>query len=305
MSSRTRSAAAWPSALRPGDGGIEGERMRRDHGAAERRLRGRVRRRALRGLAAGPRRGDGARVRPLGPADAGPDRADARGPPDLLRVTVQLRPRCTRELGAGARRREPVRRHVDARTGAPGRRSCDVHGRPGSRAHRGPDERRALRREAERAIHRPDAAAASATRGGKMSGSDRTARMSRHARVNLLEVENSVAGRAEGIDGRFGRGPVGARDIGVSLFRYAANLRSPVGHRHREQEEAYLVVGGSGQILLNDEVGELRLWDLVRVSPGVVRAFAAGPDGLEIVAVGGPKPEGGDGEAAPVTWPGG
>jgi hypothetical protein len=34
-----------------------------------------------------------------------------------------------------------------------------------------------------------------------------------------------------------------------------------------------------------------------------LRAFAAGPDGMEIVAVGGPKPEGGDGEQAEVTWP--
>jgi quercetin dioxygenase-like cupin family protein len=129
------------------------------------------------------------------------------------------------------------------------------------------------------------------------------ARMSRHARVNLLEVKDSVAGRVEGLEGRFGRGPVGARDIGVSLFRYSPNVRSPVGHRHREQEEAYLVVGGSGQILLDGDVGELRQWDLVRVSPEVVRAFAAGAEGLEIVAVGGPKPEGGDGETVPVTWP--
>ena len=127
--------------------------------------------------------------------------------------------------------------------------------------------------------------------------------MSRHAHVNLLEVKDSVAGRAEGVEGRFGRGPMGARDIGVRLFRYAPNVRASVGHRHRVQEEAYVVVAGSGQILLDDEVRELRHWDLVRVSPEVVRAFAAGPDGLEIVAVGGPKPEGGDGEAVPVTWP--
>jgi quercetin dioxygenase-like cupin family protein len=127
--------------------------------------------------------------------------------------------------------------------------------------------------------------------------------MSRHAHINLLEVKDSVNGRVEGLEGRFGRGPMGARDIGVSHFRYAPNVRSQTGHKHREQEEAYLVVRGSGQVLLDGEVGELRLWDLVRVSPDVVRAFAAGPDGLEIVAVGGPKPEGGDGEAAPVTWP--
>jgi quercetin dioxygenase-like cupin family protein len=127
--------------------------------------------------------------------------------------------------------------------------------------------------------------------------------MSRHAHVNLLDVKDSIAGRVEGLEGRFGRGPMGAQDIGVSLFRYAPNMRSPMGHKHREQEEAYLVVGGSGQILLDGELSDLRQWDLVRVSPDVVRAFAAGPDGLEIVAVGGPKPEGGDGEMAEVTWP--
>jgi len=76
-----------------------------------------------------------------------------------------------------------------------------------------------------------------------------------------------------------------------------------VGHKHREQEEAYLVVRGSGRVLLDGELSELREWDLIRVSPDVVRAFAAGPDGLELIAVGGPKPEGGDGESAPVTWP--
>ena len=127
--------------------------------------------------------------------------------------------------------------------------------------------------------------------------------MDPHARVNLLDVPDAVDGRVEGLDGRFGRGPVGARDIGVSLWRYAPNVRSAMGHRHREQEEAYLVIAGSGQILLDGVVGELRQWDLVRVSPGVVRAFAAGPEGLQLVAVGGPKPEGGDGETAPVTWP--
>ena len=128
--------------------------------------------------------------------------------------------------------------------------------------------------------------------------------MSRHAKINLLELKDSVDGRVDGIEGRFGRGPMGASDIGVSHWRYAPNFRSPMGHKHREQEEAYLVVRGSGQVLLDGEVSELRPWDLVRVSPEVVRAFAAGPDGMDIVAVGGPKPEGGDGETAPVTWPG-
>lgn len=127
--------------------------------------------------------------------------------------------------------------------------------------------------------------------------------MSRFASVNLLEVENAVGDRAPGIEGRFGRKHLDSRDLGVSLFRYAPNVRSPFAHSHREQEEAYLVVSGSGRVLLDDEVHELRQWDLMRVSPEVVRAFEAGPDGLDLVAVGGPRPQDGDGVMATANWP--
>ena len=75
--------------------------------------------------------------------------------------------------------------------------------------------------------------------------------MSDYAIVNLLELDDSVAGRAEGMEGRFGRSALGAQDIGVSHWRYAANFRSPAAHSHREQEEAYVVVAGSGRALLD------------------------------------------------------
>ena len=128
--------------------------------------------------------------------------------------------------------------------------------------------------------------------------------MADYAHINLLDdVEDTVKGRVDGLEGRFGRSATGARDIGVSLWRYAPGFKAPGGHKHREQEEAYLVISGSGQALLDGDLVELRQWDLVRVAPEVVRAFAAGPEGLEIVAVGGPKPDGGDGEQSPVTWP--
>jgi quercetin dioxygenase-like cupin family protein len=127
--------------------------------------------------------------------------------------------------------------------------------------------------------------------------------MSRFAVVNLLEVEDSVGERAPGVQGRFGRKHLDSRDLGVSHFRYAPNVRSPAAHSHREQEEAYVVVAGSGRMLLDEEVHDLRLWDVVRVAPAVVRAFEAGPDGLDVIAVGGPKPEGGDGVMADVAWP--
>jgi quercetin dioxygenase-like cupin family protein len=123
--------------------------------------------------------------------------------------------------------------------------------------------------------------------------------------VNLLEVEDSTGGRAPGIEGRFARKHLDSRDLGVSLFRYEPNLRSNFAHSHREQEEAYVVVSGSGRVLVDGDVQELRQWDVIRVAPEVVRAFEAGPDGLDLVAIGGPKPEGGDGQMAEAKWPDG
>jgi mannose-6-phosphate isomerase-like protein (cupin superfamily) len=127
--------------------------------------------------------------------------------------------------------------------------------------------------------------------------------MSNYAKVNLLDLEDTVGDRAPEITGRFGRTALGSRDIGVSHFRYAPGFRSEVAHRHREQEEVYVVVAGSGRILLDGEVAELKQWDAVRVAPEGIRAFEAGPDGLDVIAVGGPKPEGGDGELASADWP--
>ena len=119
---------------------------------------------------------------------------------------------------------------------------------------------------------------------------------------NLLEIEPSSG--AGPVEGRFARKFLDSRDLGVSLWRYSPDVRSSAAHRHREQEEAYVVVAGSGRVLLDGEVKELRLWDVLRVAPETVRAFEAGPEGLDLIAVGGPKPEGGDGERAEVSWPG-
>jgi quercetin dioxygenase-like cupin family protein len=63
------------------------------------------------------------------------------------------------------------------------------------------------------------------------------------------------------------------------------------------------VVSGSGRVRLGHEVRELRRWDVLRVAPEVVRGFEAGADGLEIIAIGGPKPEGGDGVRTDDPWP--
>jgi quercetin dioxygenase-like cupin family protein len=126
--------------------------------------------------------------------------------------------------------------------------------------------------------------------------------MGNYAIVNLLEIDDGAQGRVEGLEGRFGRKHLGSRDLGVSHWRYAPNLRGG-GHTHREQEEAYVVVSGSGRLRLDDEIRDIAQWDVVRDAPEVVRAFETGPDGLEMIAIGGPKPEGGDGQPSEVPWP--
>ena len=124
-----------------------------------------------------------------------------------------------------------------------------------------------------------------------------------YAIVNLFDFDDETRGRFPGMEGRFTRKALGSRDLGVSHWRYAAGVRAPGSHSHREQEEAYLVVAGSGRVRLDDEVREIGQWDVVRVAPEVVRAFEAGPDGLELIAIGGPKPEGSDGVRSDAPWP--
>jgi len=66
----------------------------------------------------------------------------------------------------------------------------------------------------------------------------------------------------------------------------------------------YVVRDGSGRVKVDDDIFELRTFDAVRVAPEVARAFSAGPDGLEFLAIG--APAGGspaeDVESLPGWW---
>ena len=101
---------------------------------------------------------------------------------------------------------------------------------------------------------------------------------------------------------KLARDALGSPELGVSRFTYEPGARMPWGHRHREQEEAYVVVAGSGRAKLDDELVELTTWDVLRVAPAVVRSFEAGPDGLDLICIGGRKPKGGDSERFPDFW---
>lgn len=127
--------------------------------------------------------------------------------------------------------------------------------------------------------------------------------MSDFTQVNLKQdVENASEkfGLAPDMEARFARNALGLEGGGFSYQRLAPNFRGPFGHRHERQEEVYVVVGGGGRIKVDDDVHDLRQWDAVRVPAQTARGFEAGPDGLELLAIG--FGEGGDAELLNEFW---
>lgn len=112
--------------------------------------------------------------------------------------------------------------------------------------------------------------------------------MSDYTIVNLGDVEN-VAPRfqmPEGMDVRFPKRELGCTVGGVGIERLGPGVRIPFGHTHTAQEELYVIPEGSGRVKIDDEIRELRTWDILRVGPGVMRNFEAGPDGMTVIAFG-------------------
>ena len=120
-------------------------------------------------------------------------------------------------------------------------------------------------------------------------------------KTNFQDLEDRSPADAP-MEWRLARTALHSPELGVSRFTYEPGARMPFGHRHREQEEAYVVVGGSGRAKLDDDIIDIVVWDVLRVAPPVVRAFEAGPDGLDLICIGGRKPKSGDTERLPDFW---
>jgi len=123
-----------------------------------------------------------------------------------------------------------------------------------------------------------------------------------YARINIDEVEDLAAkyGMGELGEARYLREDVGAEAIGLTYYRMNPGRRTGFGHRHKEAEEMYVVLTGSGRVKLGDEVVELKVRDVVRVAPDTIREFESGPDGMELLATG--THVEGDGEMLQEWW---
>jgi quercetin dioxygenase-like cupin family protein len=123
--------------------------------------------------------------------------------------------------------------------------------------------------------------------------------MSRYTKVNLKDAVDDLAvgfGLSPNIEFRMGGPAVESEQSGISYMRLAPNFRQPGGHKHKQQEEVYVLVNGSARIKLDDDVHELRPWDAVRIEAGTMRGVEAGPNGAEFPLFGAPKTGPGDAE---------
>jgi mannose-6-phosphate isomerase-like protein (cupin superfamily) len=110
----------------------------------------------------------------------------------------------------------------------------------------------------------------------------------RNLREDLADVGSNFDG-APGLEFRLASDALELQRSGLSYQRIPPGYRFPYGHTHQEQEEVFVVVGGSGRMKLDDEIIEVIKWDVVRVPPGTWRGYEAGPQGLEILVFGAPS----------------
>jgi mannose-6-phosphate isomerase-like protein (cupin superfamily) len=120
--------------------------------------------------------------------------------------------------------------------------------------------------------------------------------------IRLTDVADSAPALGVGAsqESRFASADLAAERTGVTHHRFAGGSRQVFGHRHEQAEEVYVVLSGSGRLKLDDAIVELGALDAVRVAPPVIRAFEAGPDGLEVLAVG--ARHDGDGDLVQGWW---
>ena len=129
--------------------------------------------------------------------------------------------------------------------------------------------------------------------------------MAAYTKVNLKQDVDDQApnfGLAPDLEARMARVPLELEHSGISYQRLAPNFRVPFAHRHKNQEEVYVLISGSARAKLGDEIVELRPFDALRVHKDTIRGFEAGPEGAELIAIGAPNTGPGDAELEHDWW---
>lgn len=103
---------------------------------------------------------------------------------------------------------------------------------------------------------------------------------------NLREIEDMAPrfGNDAVQEARFARRPLDAENTGLAYHVVKPGQRNRP-HRHDDAEEIYVVIGGSGRVVLDGETVELQTLDAIRVAPPVTRAFRGRSPGTRAARV--------------------
>jgi uncharacterized cupin superfamily protein len=129
--------------------------------------------------------------------------------------------------------------------------------------------------------------------------------MAGYTKLNLkADVEDQAPkfGLGDHLESRMARMPLELQEFGISYQRFEPGFRLPFGHTHKQQEEVYVVLSGSVRAKVEDEVLELGPFDALRVDNDTARSFEAGPEGVELLAIGAPNTGPGDAEVMQGWW---
>ena len=129
--------------------------------------------------------------------------------------------------------------------------------------------------------------------------------MADYTHINLKDDVDDQApnfGLAPQLETRMARVPLEMEHAGLSYIRLAPGFRIPFAHKHKNQEEVYVLLRGSVRVKLEDEVVELKPYDAIRVHKDTTRGFEAGPEGAEMLAVGAPHTGPGDADMVNDWW---
>ena len=128
--------------------------------------------------------------------------------------------------------------------------------------------------------------------------------MSDYTHLNLKDAEDQAPnfGLSPDLEFRMARVALGLENSGLSYLRVAPGFRMPFGHKHKNQEEIYVLLNGKARMKIEDEVKDLEPWDAVRVHKDTMRSIEAGDDGAEFVVVGAPNTGPGDADTVQGWW---
>ncbi|MCW2927728.1 MAG: cupin protein [Thermoleophilia bacterium] len=113
--------------------------------------------------------------------------------------------------------------------------------------------------------------------------------MTPFTRVHLTDLDDMAPkfGFGDVHEARFAAKALECEQTALMYLRIKPGQRG-FSHHHEVQEELYVVLAGSGTAFLDEQEVALGALDAIRVAAGTERAFAAGDDGMDLLAFGAP-----------------